>query len=95
MDYKPTLTIHASDYPGVVLNIDDTGSLTLTFRVVGVNKNSGGAPVDMDTDPEDISYTLEYETSKISKDAVSLENAAERASKKGDIYVANRTQPAP
>jgi len=92
-DYIPTITINAKDYPGIILGIDDTGTLTLSFKVVGVNKGSSNMPL-MEGN-EDTSYTLEYQTEKISKDDVSLSQAAERASKKGDIYVADRTQPAP
>lgn len=93
MDYKPTLTIHEKDYPGISLLIGDTGSITLNFEVVGINKAGGNSPLMDGEEAGDISYTLEYSTDKLTKDKMSLQKATEKATK--DLYVKTQTQPAP
>lgn len=87
-EYKPTITIKASDFPELVFNVDDEGSMVVNFKVVGVNK-------DTFEDLGEKSYTLEYTVEKLTKDQVSLSQAAERASKNNEVRVVPRVQNAP
>lgn len=64
------------------MDVDDTGVVTLQFKVIGVSK-----PGDTRT------YELQADVKSIKVMDVSLDDAAERANK--EIYVTPRVQPAP
>lgn len=72
------------------LNIDDTGTLVLNIRVVGVSLND-----DENGTEERKSYTVEYSIENVGKDKVSLHDAAKRAGDSKDIYVKTQYSPSP
>ena len=72
------------------LNIEDTGKLTLNFRVVGVSIND-----DENNSEERTSYTLEYSVDDVNVESVSLQEATRRAGNSKDIYVKTQSNPSP
>lgn len=77
------------------MGLDDTGTMTIKFRVKGANlydKLEEGGPIDS---PE-ISYNMEYEILEINVDKVSLSEATRRAVEKQEpILVKNNINPFP
>ena len=87
----PTITISEKDYSDLPdLRLDDTGEITLTFEVVGINKYD-----DETFEGEVRSCTVEYKVKSMSVKKVSLQDAGERALKSTDLYVKTQTSPAP
>lgn len=86
----PSLILSSKNVPNLPnFRIDDTGTITLHFKITGANKYDDEAGLD-----DEISYTMECSVESISTEKINLSDAVERAANK-DIYVATRTTPAP
>ena len=77
------------------MTVDDTGSVTLQFRVVSVSKKEP----DMETGAEsdDVNYTLEVSVTSVEVDEVALKDALNRSMKEqtGASAVRVKTQVSP
>jgi hypothetical protein len=85
------LTIDSKQYPNLPdLRLDDTGEVTLTFEIVGLNKYDDEA-----LEGERNSCTLKCKVKSMSVKKVSLQDAGERALKSTIPYVKTQISPAP
>ena len=71
------ITITDKDFPDIpTMNVDDTGEIELTFKVVGVSRDT------LEPTDNSISYELECVPTECKVEKVSLEESTRRAADK-------------